>query len=397
MDGTELFLLAKDRFPDTRTVLISAHGTIRDALKAIGAGAEGYLPKPFDRDELLAVVGRAMEKAALLRENASLKQQLHSGTGPHGLVGRSKPMLKLLSTMKKVASAAGTVLILGESGTGKEMVARAIHRMSAFRDGPFVPVSCASLPETLIETELYGVKAGAFTGATADRAGYVERASGGTLFLDEIGDVSLLSQTALLRVLEGGQTQRVGGVQGTAFPIRIIAATHRDLRALIGEGRFREDLFYRLHVLPVHVPPLRERREDIPLLVSRFLEDVGRPELMLTPAALEFLKGMEFKGNVRELRNLVERLAGTHETSLADAEDLQALLESPSMSSPEEPAMEVPLREALGVYERKYLLDLLRRTGGNVSEAARLAGVSRVSLLGRLSHFRIDPAGFRLP
>lgn len=394
MDGLALFARVARDHPSTRTVLISAHGSVRDALKAMADGAEAYLPKPFEAEELVQVVAKAGEKARLLRENEQLKRDLREGAGFQGMAGSSKAMRALFSLIRKVAPQPGVVLITGESGTGKEMVARAIHRLSAVRKGPFVPVACASLPPGLLEAELFGVQAGAFTGATRDRPGYVERALSGTLFLDEIGDIPPAGQTALLRLLESGDLARVGSSESRRADVRILAATHRDLKAMVSTGEFREDLYYRLHVLPVRVPPLRERREDIPRLIGRFLDEVGRPELVFSPEALEALKQREYRGNVRELRNLAERLAGTVEASVVEIQDLAAT--DDEAAPPPEPAAGIqPYREALREFERSYVEDLLRQTRGNISEAARASGLSRPGLHARLGHLRLDASRFR--
>ena len=393
MDGLELFRLIQEEDPTMRTILISAHGTIRDALAAMNDGAEGFLPKPFERDELLAVVSKATEKARLLREVEELRAQVSDARDRRGLIARSKSMRQLLNVMSKVASHDGTVLISGESGAGKELVARAVHSMGPRSDGPFVAVACAALPDNLVEAELFGVVEGAFTGADRDRPGFVERAAGGTLFLDEVGDIPPHVQPALLRLLESAEVTRVGGTETIQVDVRVICATHQNLRALVDAGEFRSDLFYRLNVLPLEVPPLRERKEDLPLLVTRFLEDVGRPELIFSQETFAALGRRRWTGNVRELRNLVERLAGTHEPSTVRPEDLP--VEESSQELMEMPVTGEGYREALTRFERSYWSEVLRGTQGNISEAARRTGISRPSLHSKLSQLGIDARDFR--
>jgi DNA-binding NtrC family response regulator len=392
MDGRELFAKARECAPGTLTVLMTAYGSIKDAIAALEQGAESYLAKPFETDEFLATVTKAGEKARLLAENRVLREQLSSAGSFAGLVGQSSAMRKLYRTIDRVARVEGTVLVTGESGAGKELVARAIHGRSGRTAGPFVAAHCGALPETLVEAELFGVVEGAFTGADRSRAGYVERATGGTLFLDEIAEVPLDVQPSLLRFLENGEVTRVGSEEVLHPDVRVVAASNRDLRLLVEEARFRDDLFYRLDVLPVLVPPLRDRTEDIPLLVAHFLVSIGRPELTVPPDVMAYLQGLAWDGNVRELQNLTERLAGTVEGDVVTLEDL------PSEVRGGEPASRAgfhPYRLAMEQFEREYLEGLLGRTGGNVSEAARLGGMARPSLHARIAALGIDLAHFR--
>ncbi|MAG58694.1 MAG: hypothetical protein CMJ83_20590 [Planctomycetes bacterium] len=396
MDGRELFRKAREIASGTRVVLMTAHGSIKDAISALQDGAESYLAKPFENDELLAVVHKAAEKARLLAENRILRAQLETGDGFAGLVGQSKAMRRMYRTIEQVAGQGGTVLVTGESGTGKELVARAIHARSDRGDGAFVAVHCGALPETLVEAELYGVVEGAFTGADRSRTGYIERADGGTLFLDEISEVPLDVQPSLLRFLESGEVVRVGGTDVLHPNVRVVAASNRDLRRLLEEGRFRDDLFYRLDVLPVAVPPLRDRVDDIPLLMARFFTGVNRSDLVVPPDVVAFLQGQPWPGNVRELRNLSERLAGTTEGDVVRLEDIPA--ESGGGAPPADPTSAAfkPYRQALEAFERGYLEGLLERTAGNVSEAARLGGMARPSLHARISALGIDVDRFRI-
>jgi two-component system response regulator HydG len=392
MDGRELFRRMGEVSPGSRTVLMTAFGSIKDAIAALQEGAEGYLEKPFETDELVAVVTKAAEKARLSAENRVLREQLAHGGAYAGLIGQSRVFRKLLRVVDRIAGRDGTVLITGESGTGKELVARAIHQMSARRSGPFVGVHCGALPEGLVETELFGVVEGAFTGAERSRTGYAERATGGILFLDEIGELPLQIQPSLLRFLESGEVVRVGGSEVLHPDVRVLTATNRDLRAMVEDGTFRADLFYRLNVLPVSVPPLRERVEDIPLLMARFLDDVGRPALVLGPDVIACLQGLPWPGNVRELRNLGERLASTIEEDVVEFSHLPAELRGDDLTPTESFR---PYRMAMESFEREYLLGLLGQTRGNVSEAARLAGMPRPSLHARLSALKIEASEFR--
>ena len=392
MDGRELFAKARESSPGTRAVLMTAYGSIKDAIAALEQGAESYLAKPFETDELVATVMKAGEKARLLSENRVLREQLSGAGSFGGLVGQSSAMRKLYRTIERVARADGTVLITGESGVGKELVARAIHARSGRGDGPFVAAHCGALPQTLVEAELFGVVEGAFTGADRSRSGYVERASSGTLFLDEIAEVPIEVQPSLLRFLESGEVTPVGGEEVLHPGVRVVAASNRDLRLLVEEARFRPDLFYRLDVLPVRVPPLRDRIEDIPLLVAHFMVAVGRPELVVPPDVMAYLQGLPWEGNVRELQNLTERLAGTVEGDVVTLDDLPSEVHGDDAVAR---AGFRPYRLALEHFEREYLEGLLERTGGNVSEAARLGGMARPSLHARIAALGIDLAGFR--
>jgi len=392
MDGRELFSRVLDVAPGTRTVLMTAFGSIKDATDALARGAENYLAKPFETEELVAAVSKAGEKARLMAENRVLREQVQHDGAYAGLVGRSRAMRKLYRTIDRVARADGTALVMGESGSGKELVARAVHSRSGRKDGPFVAVHCGALPETLVEAELFGVVEGAFTGADRTRIGYVQRAAGGTLFLDEIAEVPMEIQPSLLRFLESGEVTPIGGDTVTHPDVRVVTASNRDLRLMVEEGSFRDDLFYRLDVLPVVVPPLRDRVEDVPALITRFLQDVGRADLVVPPDVMAYLQGLPWTGNVRELRNMVERLAGTVESDIVAMADLPT--ESVGGATANTSDFR-PYRLALEQFEREYLEGLLERTKGNVSEAARLGGMARPSLHARIGALDIDVARFR--
>jgi DNA-binding NtrC family response regulator len=390
-DGVELMSEVRRRCPGVRTVLMTAFGTVNNAIEAMQRGAETYLTKPFETAELVAAVQKAAEKARLSAENRVLHEMLASGGAYAGLVGGSRTMRQLYRRIDQVAQRSGTVLISGESGTGKGLVARAVHRRSPWKEGPFVSVHCGSLPESLVEAELFGVVEGAYTGATRSRSGYVERARGGTLLLDEIAEIPTDVQVTLLRFLDDGELIRVGGTEVERVEVRVVVATNRDLHQLVEQGRFRDDLYYRLDVLPLKVPPLRERREDIPLLLTHFLANAGRPELCIPPDVMAFLQGREYEGNVRELQNLAERLAVLVDGDVVEFESL------PGDVRGEAGAAESfrPYRQAMENFERRYLEGLLDRTGGNVSEAARLGGLGRPSLHARIAALGIDVHRFR--
>ncbi|HIE03646.1 MAG TPA: sigma-54-dependent Fis family transcriptional regulator, partial [Candidatus Latescibacteria bacterium] len=304
MDGIEVLERVKGLDPQTEVVLITAYATAQTAVDAMKKGAYDYIIKPFDVEELKLLVKRIEEKQGLLYENALLQEKARR----EGLLvgGRSPAMRKVLELIDKVAPTDATVLVLGESGTGKELVARRIHHLSPRRDRPLVAVHCATFPENLLESELFGYERGAFTGATRRKVGHFEYADGGTIFLDEVGELPTSVQAKLLRFLQERQFTRIGGVEPVRVDVRVIAATNRDLEREVMEGRFREDLFYRLNVFPIELPPLRERREDIPLLVEHFLRQRNRPPDVVSPEAMEALLTYDWPGNVRELENVIE-------------------------------------------------------------------------------------------
>src|SRR5438094_1697894 len=309
IDGLEALKRLREIDPAAVVVMISGHATIQTAVEATQRGAYDILEKPLDTDRILVTLRNALSHLDLHEENARLRQTIESR---FEIVGRSYAVRAVTDKIEKVAKTPGRVLISGENGTGKELVARAIHKQSTRADGPFVEVNCAAIPSELIESELFGHMKGSFTGAVSDRAGKFEQANSGTLFLDEIGDMSLSAQAKVLRVLQDGMVTRIGGSKPTQVDVRVLAATNKNLESEIAEGRFREDLFYRLNVVPIHVPPLRERREDIPLLVVHFLNQLTEREGVaprtIANEAIEQLRQLDWPGNVRELRNTIERL-----------------------------------------------------------------------------------------
>jgi DNA-binding NtrC family response regulator len=373
--------------PETPVVMITAHGNEKIAVEAMKLGAEDYVPKPFDNDEIRLVVRRALERTQLARENRMLRARLERDFGWGNLIGSGPAMRRVFATIQKVAETDLTVLIRGESGTGKELVAQALHQHSARKQGPFVAVNCAAIGRELVESELFGHEKGAFTGADARRVGRFESADGGTIFLDEIGDMAAETQAKVLRVLQERSFERVGGSKPLQVDVRVVAATHRDLERDVREGRFRQDLYYRLQVLEIQLPPLRERPEDVPALASRFLEQLaerhGRSARRLAPDALAALSRCAWPGNVRELRNVIERAA-----VLAPGEEVHAddLVLPAARGIPEASAgpSELPFvdakRTAVEQFERAFLLRALRENEGNISRTAEAIGMVRQSL-----------------
>jgi two-component system response regulator FlrC len=373
-DGLALLREVKREAPDTRFVILSGHGTVQAALAAVREGADDFLEKPVSRDQLAAVLARAG------REEAA----------PAGIVTRNAPMLNRLERARRMAATDATLLLSGESGTGKEMVARAIHAWSPRAEAPFVALNCAAMPETLVEAELFGHERGAFTDARAARAGVIEQADGGTLFLDEIGEMPAAAQAKLLRVLQDRSVRRLGGTTTREVDVRFIAATNRSLTELVRERLFREDLYYRLAVMTVELPPLRERADDIAVLaehfVRRFAADYGRPAPRLTPAALDRLAAHAWPGNVRELENTLHRAVIEAQGATIDVAHL-ALAPAPAASADGAPA-DLAGRSWDAV-EKELILSTLARVGGNRRRAAELMGMAERTLRNRLREYRL--------
>jgi two-component system response regulator PilR (NtrC family) len=389
--GLEVLRAARASATPPEVILITAYGTPATAVEAMREGAYDYICKPFDNEELLLLVQKASEKRELLRENRELRASGAPGT--QILVGKSLAMQGVWGLINKVASSRSTVLITGESGTGKELVARAIHWKSSRSGQPFLPVNCAALAEGVLESELFGHVKGAFTGATADRAGIMVSAGAGSVFLDEIGEISPAMQVKLLRVLQERRVKPVGSSEEIPFEARVLAATNRNLEAEVKSGRFREDLYYRLNVIAIELPPLRKRREDIGVLANFFLdrmkETLGRPELSLSPATLELLEAYSFPGNVRQLENIIERAATLVEGSLLVPAALPASLRGESEPiRPNGAVVLVPgfsLDRYLDETERHYLLAALERADGNKTKAAEILNLSFRSFRYRLA------------
>jgi DNA-binding NtrC family response regulator len=388
--GMDVLRAAQRDQPETPVVMITAHGNEKIAVEAMKLGAADYVPKPFDNDEIRLVVRRALERTELARENRMLRARLERELGWGNLIGAGPAMRRVFATIQKVAETDLTVLIRGESGTGKELVAQALHQHSARKQGPFVAVNCAAIGRELVESELFGHEKGAFTGAEARRIGRFEAADGGTIFLDEIGDMAPDTQAKVLRVLQERSFERVGGSKPLQVDVRVVAATHRDLERDVRDGRFREDLYYRLQVVELELPPLRERREDVPALAERFLEQLaerhGRPGRRLSPGALAALSRHAWPGNVRELRNVVERAAVLAPGDEIQAEDLAFSGPRGAGERPADAADAAGLpfteakRSAIESFERAFLLRALRENEGNVSRTAEAIGMVRQSL-----------------
>ena len=375
-------------------ILITAYATAQTALAAMKQGAYDYLTKPFPVDELNAVIARALEKRALVAENLALREQVAGRVRLASLLGKSRAMQKVFELIGKIHSARTSVLISGESGTGKELVARALHTEGARAKMPFVAVNCGAIPEELMESELFGHRKGAFTGAVADKSGLFQEADGGTLFLDEIGELSLGLQVKLLRALQERRVKAVGATDEVEVDVRVVAATNRDLDAEVARGAFRADLYYRLNVIEVHLPPLRQRREDVPLLAEHFLRrfavEHGR-EVRLTSDAMRRLESYDFPGNVRELENLLERAVALSSGTVIEASDMPEVRPSRTQAAPEEfPPEGVDLERLVSDYERAWVLRALERAGGVRKRAAGLLGISFRSLRYRLEKLGID-------
>jgi DNA-binding NtrC family response regulator len=385
--GMDVLQSVKAQRPETAVVMITAHGSEKIAVEAMKAGAEDYVPKPFDNEEIRVVVGRALERTRLERENRLLLDRVEREFRFENLIGSGPGMRHVFEMVQKVAETDLTVLIRGESGTGKELVAQALHQRSSRRTRPFVAVNCAAISRELVESELFGHEKGAFTGADARRIGRFEAANGGTIFLDEIGDMATETQAKVLRVLQEHEFERVGGTAPVEVDVRVVAATHRDLEEEVKAGRFREDLYYRLKVVEVDLPPLRERLEDLPALVERFsvqlAERLGRERVRISPEALARLACHGWPGNVRELRNVIERAGVLCSGERIEEADLQ-LDGAPVSDAPR--GVEVAAsfrdakRQAVEDFEREYLLGALREHDGNISRTAAAIGMVRQSL-----------------
>ncbi|HSJ62324.1 MAG TPA: sigma-54 dependent transcriptional regulator [Gemmatimonadaceae bacterium] len=393
IDGLEALKKIREMDPAATVVMISGHGTIQTAVEATQLGAYDFLEKPLDTDRILVTLRNALQHLELHGEVTRLRETVEAR---YEMVGRSYAIRALIDTVERVAPTPARVLITGENGTGKELVARAVHRLSSRLNAPFIEVNCAAIPSELIESELFGHMKGSFTGAVNDRAGKFELADGGTLFLDEIGDMSLAAQAKVLRVLEDGVVTRIGGSKPTAVDVRVIAATNKHLESEIAEGRFRQDLYYRLNVVPVSVPPLRDRKEDIPALVQHFVNLLTQREGMapraVAPDAMERLTSYDWPGNVRELRNTVERLLILTTTNRIAAADVDRLLgrraaEGTSLGSLLEYKTFDEFREAA---ERSFLLAKLREMDWNVAETARSLEMPRSNLYKKIERYGLQ-------
>lgn len=401
MDGMAVIEKARELYSEIVAVVVTGYGTVPDAVAAIKRGASDFVTKPFQFDHLLHILASTLEQRRLKSENAYLRSQLQERYGFQDIIGQSPAMLELFKVLETVSNTTSTILLTGETGTGKELVARAIHHNSSRAQERFVPLNCGAIPETLLEAELFGHVKGAFTGAIANRSGRLEQADRGTLFLDEIGTMSTNLQSKLLRVLQEREFERVGDAQSTKVDVRFIAATNSDLAEMIELGRFREDLFYRLNVIPIHLPPLRDRREDVPLLVQRFINKLGqeqkpaRANIRISQEAMRRIMAFDWPGNIRQLENTIERiLVLTPGQSQIDTSDLPLELQetnrvttSSSVSLPENG---IDLQNYLRNLERSLICLALERTGGNQNKAAELLNIKRTTFIEKTKRLSLD-------
>jgi len=392
-DGFELLAHCREQYPAVSVIMITGYGTVEAAVEAIRAGAFDFLTKPLIDEELLMAIQRALNQRQVIEENKNLKAQLDLRFGMENVVGRDHRMRKVFDVIDAVADTRATVLITGESGTGKSLVARAIHRRSGRRDGPFVEVACGALPETLLESELFGHVAGAFTGAVGEKAGKFSQADGGTIFLDEIATASPSMQVKLLRVLQDLEFEPVGGTKTCSVDTRVILATNEDLGQAVEEGRFRQDLYYRINVINIELPPLRERIADIPILAEHFLqrvcEESGKRVRSFAPEALEALQRYRWPGNVRELENVIERAVLLGKSDVISAEDLPAVLAKAAPLVPESISGRT-LKEALSTPERQIILEMLEAHDWNRQAPAESLGINRTTLYKKMKRLGIS-------
>jgi two-component system response regulator PilR (NtrC family) len=391
-DGFELLKKTKEISPDTIVIMITAFGTTEAAIEAMKSGAYDYINKPFKIDEIRLIVEKALEKKRLSEEVSLLRKKVKATYRLENIIGQSPQMQELFRLIPKVAQTTSNVLIIGESGSGKELVAAALHNLSNRKDRNLVAINCAAFPEGLLESELFGHMRGAFTGALHNKQGLFEIADGGSLFLDEIGEMPINLQAKLLRVLENGSFRRVGGITDLKVDVRVISATNKDVKEEIASGRFREDLYYRLNVIPIQIPPLRERKEDIPLLVEHFLRKISNQPRKVTPEAMRMFMGNPWKGNVRELENVIERTALLTEKEEITPADLPNEILGYTGDTKEIPELTeagIDIDAIIGDIETRYLLKALEKSGGVKKEAAKLLNLSFRSFRHRLSKYKI--------
>jgi len=391
MDGMEVLRTLRSKSYVFPIIMLTAHGNVALAVEAMKAGANEYLTKPFDLEELKLAIDKALKFSGLAAEVERLRSELDKEYDVEGIVAADPGMLDVLSTIQKVAPTMATVMIYGESGTGKELVARAVHNLSDRADKPFISVSAGALPETLLESELFGYEKGAFTGAMTSKPGRFELANGGTLFLDEIGDISPVTQVKLLRVLQERKFERLGGTRTIEVDVRVVAATNQDLQQQIADGEFREDLFYRLNVVPITIPTLRARPGDIPLLVAHFLEKLNAGKKKISPDAMEALAKYSWPGNIRELENTIERIIILSHGDEIEVTDLPAEVRAGVVSRDRAPSCFLLPEEGVDLEEME--LDMVRqaldRTGSSVPKAAKLLGLTAKTLEARMQRLGI--------
>ena len=391
-DGFAILKEAKEIAPSTIVIMVTAFGTTESAIEAMKRGAYDYIHKPFKIDEIRLIVKKAFEKKNLSEELSLLREKFHTSYRLENIIGKSSRMMELFQLIPRVANSSSTVLIKGESGTGKELVASALHNLSPRKDKNFVTINCATFPEGLLESEMFGHMKGSFTGAVFSKSGLFEIADGGTFFLDEIGEMPLSLQSKLLRVLENGTFRRVGGTSDITVNVRVISATNKNIAEAIAAGSFREDLYYRLNVVPIEIPPLRERRPDIPLLVDHFLLKYSKSPKRVTPEALEFLMNYHWKGNVRELEHIIERVVLLSDRETIGPEDLppEILQTAGNLGClPDLDEEGFDLENLLERIEKDYLLKALEKSRGVKTEAARTLSLSFRSFRHRLSKYGI--------
>jgi len=392
-DGFEILRATQEVAPETMVIMMTAFGTIESAIEAMKLGAYDYVHKPFKIDEIRLIVRNALDKRKLKTEVSLLREQVATACEVDNIIGRSPKMREVLGLLPKIARNSANVLITGESGTGKDLVAQALHNLSPRRDRSFVAINCASFPEGLLESEIFGHMKGAFTGAVQNKQGLFEIADGGTMFLDEVAEMPPGLQSKLLRAIENGTFRRLGGTTDITVNARIVAATNKDLREEVRAGAFREDLYFRLNVIPLHLPPLRERREDIPLLLDHFLAKYSDGKTQFSGSAMERLMGLEWRGNVRELENVVERILLLTDKGVITESDLPADIvehQAPSNGGRLPEARDgMDLEGTMAGLEKKYLMDALAAAGGRKTEAARLLNISFRSFRHKLSKYGI--------
>ncbi len=395
--GIDILKASREENPLIPVIVMTAYGSVETAVAAMKEGAFDFITKPFDTDHLLMLIKRAIETQRLHTENILLKEEFASKIGFPRIIGKSEKIADVAQMVQKVATTKTTVLLLGESGTGKELFARAIHNLSHRRDYPFVPINCAAIPRDLLESELFGHEKGSFTGADVKKLGKFELADKGTIFLDEVGDMDLTIQSKLLRAIEAGEIERVGAVKAIVVDVRIVAASNKDLEKAAEDRKFREDLYYRLNVFPIRIPPLRERREDIPLLVEYFMNkyclEIKTPLKGVSKESLDMLMNYHWKGNVRELENAIERAVILCDGDTITPEHFvlnrQSVFESAKRSLSLGGTLEDVAKEALRIAETRKIVDVLKETSGNKSKAAEILQVSYKTLLTKIKEYGI--------
>ena len=385
--GLDLIRHVRENYKNTEVMMITGYATIEGAVEAVKTGADEYLPKPFTDEELLSAVKRSLDRLQLRKAGQTEAPRPTTPT-PYGLIGESAPMLRVFAAIDKAGAASATVLITGESGTGKELVARAVHYRGSRASAAFVPVNCGGIPEGLLESELFGHVKGAFTGAVETRAGFFQTADGGTIFLDEISETSISMQVKLLRVLQDKEVCMVGSSQPRKVDVRVIAATNKDLLALVHKGQFREDLFYRLNVITISMPPLRERGDDILLLINhiikKYTRELSKPTPKFSERALQILRGYQWPGNVRELENVIQRLIIMSETEVIEAPDLPTLMRFSALSG-------AGLNRTLAEVEAEHIRNVLSSVDGNKTRAASILGIDRKTLRDKMKSWENQP------